>query len=151
VAFDAESKIVASAGLDGTVKLWSIDGHSVKTLSGHQGAVNDIALCQKTNLFVSGSSDKTAKLWQLDGTLLKTFEANDAIIGVDCSENGEYIATSGLDNAVTIWKADGTFLKTLKEHGASGSGCRLEQPMVWWQLLAATMVLRNFGGATNFY
>lgn len=117
-AFDAEGKIVASAGVDGTVKLWSIDGGLLKTLKGHESAVWDVAFCQQTNLLVSASTDKTAKLWRLDGTLIGNFAADDALVGTDCSDNGEYIATSGKDNVVKIWKSDGTFLKTLKEHKA---------------------------------
>lgn len=118
VAFDADSQIIASAGLDRTVKLWQIDGKLLKNLEGHQAAVWDVAFCQKTNLLVSVSSDKTAKIWQTDGTLVRTLQGNDVIIGVDCSENGEYIATSGKDNLVTIWKSDGTFVRNLKKHDA---------------------------------
>ena len=118
VAFDANSQIVASGGSDAVVKLWSIDGTLLKTLNGHKGHIPNLAFCQQTNLLLSASTDKTAKLWQLDGTLVRTFRGDDVIIGADCSDNGEYIATSGLDNAVTIWKPDGTFLKKLKKHGA---------------------------------
>jgi YD repeat-containing protein len=117
-AFDAESKIVASAGVDGTVKLWSIDGALLKTLKGHESAVWDVAFCQQTNLLVSASTDKTAKLWRLDGTFVRSLLADEALVGIDCSDNGEYIATSGKDSRVKIWKPDGTFLKTLKEHKA---------------------------------
>ncbi len=118
VAFDPESQIVASAGVDRTVKLWQIDGKLLRNLEGHQAAVWDVAFCQKTNLLVSVSSDKTAKLWQKDGTLVRTLPGNDVIIGVDCSDNGEYIATSGKDNVVTLWKPDGTFVRNLKKHDA---------------------------------
>ncbi len=118
VAFNSESQIVASAGVDGTVKLWRTDGTLLKSLIGHQEPIWDVAFCQKTNLLVSVSSDKTAKLWTTDGTLVKTFQTDHVTIGVDCSENAEFIATSGSDNAVKLWHADGTFVRTLKKHNA---------------------------------
>ena len=39
--------------------------------------------------------------------------------GVDCSDNGEFIATSGKDNAVNIWQSDGNFIRTVRGHGAT--------------------------------
>ncbi|MEB3882669.1 WD40 repeat domain-containing protein, partial [Lyngbya sp. CCY1209] len=116
VAFDATGQIVASAGVDNAVKLWSLDGQLLKTLAGHEAPVWDVAFCQKTNLLVSASSDRTAKLWRLDGTLLRTFRGQEAMSGVDCSENGQYIATGGQDNVIHIWQSDGTLLQILKKH-----------------------------------
>ncbi|MBD2481388.1 WD40 repeat domain-containing protein [Planktothrix sp. FACHB-1365] len=48
--------------------------------------------------------------------MLATFPTDNVIFGVDCSDNGEYIATGGNDNSVKIWQPDGTFLKTLSKH-----------------------------------
>ncbi|MEB3882093.1 AAA-like domain-containing protein [Lyngbya sp. CCY1209] len=118
VAFDSESQMIAVAQVDGRVKLWSIDGKFSKNLDGHRGPVWDVAFCPQTNLFVSVSSDQTAKLWRRDGTLVRTLQGEEALIGVDCSDRGPYIATSGQDRAVTIWHSDGTSFGTLREHKA---------------------------------
>jgi WD40 repeat protein len=116
VAFSRDSQIIASAGVDNLVKIWTVDGKLLNTLVGHEGSVWDVAFCQETNLLVSGSGDKTAKLWRTDGTLVKTFPAGDVLLGVDCSDNGEYIATSGNDSGVKIWRTDGTLVSTLRKH-----------------------------------
>ncbi|MGC9526622.1 MAG: AAA-like domain-containing protein [Limnospira sp.] len=116
VAFDANSQIVATAGVDGLVKLWTVDGQFLTPLEGHQSSVWDVAFCEKTNLLLSGSADRTAKLWRTDGTLVKTFQAEDVILGVDCSKNGEFIAAGGNDNVVKIWRTDGTLVRTLRKH-----------------------------------
>ncbi|MGI0497204.1 AAA-like domain-containing protein [Limnospira platensis] len=118
VAFDNNSQIVASVALDGLMKFWSIDGRLLNTIEAHEAAIWDVAFCYDTNLLVSVSTDQTAKIWTTDGTLVRTLEEKDAILGVDCSANGEFIATSGRNNTVTIWQTDGTFMKTLKRHNA---------------------------------
>ncbi|RAQ49186.1 sugar-binding protein [Arthrospira sp. O9.13F] len=125
VAFDQTSQIVASVSVDGLIKLWSIDGRLLNTIEAHQGAVWGVAFCYDTNLLVSVSTDKTAKIWTIDGTLVRTMQEKDVILGVDCSANGEFIATSGTNNTVTIWKTDGTFIKTLQRHNAVVRGVAL--------------------------
>ncbi|MBD2325731.1 AAA-like domain-containing protein [Alkalinema sp. FACHB-956] len=118
VAFSANSQYLVSVGVDRTVRFWTVDGKLLKTQTDHQNAVWDIALCQASNLFVSASGDRTAKIWRADGTLVRTLVGNHPMLGVACSRNGEYIATSGTDNWVKIWKSDGTFIRNLKQHNA---------------------------------
>jgi WD40 repeat protein len=114
-----ERGIVASAGVDNTIKLWNVNGELLETLQGHQAPVWSVAFCPKTNLLVSGSSDLTTKLWHLDGTLARTLQADSPILAVDCSANGQYIATGGQDRFVNLWKPDGTLIRTLKQHNAA--------------------------------
>ncbi len=118
VAFNEDGQTLATTGLDGTLQLWSRTGKLLKTLTGHQGSVWDVAFCPNTNLFVSVSSDSTAKLWNLDGTLVRTLQGENVMLGVDCSKNGQFIATSGKGNTIQIWKSDGTLIRTLRKHQA---------------------------------
>ncbi|MGG6266021.1 AAA-like domain-containing protein [Leptolyngbya sp. AN03gr2] len=117
-AFSPDGQTIASAGVDQTIKLWTVSGKLLKTLSGHQGAVWDVAFCPQKNLIVSVSSDRTAKVWNSDGNLVRTLQGERPMIGVTCSLNGHYIATSGTDNMVSLWKSDGTFVRHLKRHNA---------------------------------
>jgi WD40 repeat protein len=59
-----------SAGLDHTLQLWRIsDGHHVRTLNQHVGAVNDVVVRPKVKSdrqteLASASEDRTVRIWQ---------------------------------------------------------------------------------------
>jgi WD40 repeat protein len=55
-----------SGGADGTLRLWGLPrGKLLQTLSGHQGAVNGVALSADGLQAISGGPDHTVRLWQL--------------------------------------------------------------------------------------
>ena len=119
-AFSPDSQQLAGAIMDGTVQRWTVQGEPLQPFLGHQAEVWDIAYCPDGRL-VTVSSDRTAKVWTPDGELLHTLQTAEqpALLGVDCSDNGEFIATSGKDNAVNIWQSDGNFIRTVRGHGAT--------------------------------
>ena len=120
VAFSPDSRQVAGAILNGTIQRWTLDGRSLPSLEGHQEEVWDVAYCPHVNRLVSVSSDRTLRIWSSNGELLRDLPAPEqsALLGVDCSDNGNTIATSGKGNSITIWRSDGTFIRTLRGHGA---------------------------------
>ncbi|MEP6516779.1 AAA-like domain-containing protein [Microcoleus vaginatus] len=113
VDISPDSKLIASASVDKTVKIWRRDGTEIATLTGHQALVRRVKFSPDGQLIASGSDDGTVKLWKLDGTLLKTFQGNSlAVWGVAFSPDGQIIASTSQDNTVKLWKLDGTLLKT---------------------------------------
>ena len=67
VAFSANSRIIASAGSDGTILFW--DAHSGKVaerLAGHRGAVNALCFHSQGQLLASAAGDQTIRIWQWD-------------------------------------------------------------------------------------
>ena len=121
VAFSPDGTQIAAGILDGTIQRWTLQGQPLPTLTGHQAEIWDVAYCPQSNTLVSVSSDRTAKVWSPDGTLLQTLQTAEApaLIGVDCSDRGNYIAVTGKDNTVSIWQTDGTFVRTLRGHTAT--------------------------------
>jgi WD40 repeat protein len=55
---------VASAGIDGTVRLWELpSGRSLMTLRGHPSGVWGVALAADGGLLASAGVDGTVKIW----------------------------------------------------------------------------------------
>jgi WD40 repeat protein len=123
VSFSPDRKTIASAHEDNTVKLWSIDGTLLKTLTGHSDAVKGVSFSPDRKTIASASDDGTVKLWSIDGTLLKTLTGHsDAVNGVSFSPAGKIIASASSDKTVKLWSIDGTLLKTLTGHSDAVNG-----------------------------
>jgi ABC-type phosphate transport system substrate-binding protein/tetratricopeptide (TPR) repeat protein len=61
-----DGQTVATAGKDGTAKLWGVDGTGKATLSGHQGPVNAVAM-KPDGTVVTGGEDGTVRQWDGSG------------------------------------------------------------------------------------
>lgn len=95
---------IASAGADGTVKLWSLKTETpIKTLKGHQGAVNAVAISDNAKLVVSGSEDGTVRVWEREtGRQLHAFPSGDGPVNdvMFAPDNKHIILASG---SIQVW------------------------------------------------
>ncbi|MEO0684895.1 MAG: WD40 repeat domain-containing protein, partial [Cyanobacteria bacterium J06649_11] len=118
-------KIIASASLDNTVKLWDRQNKLLKTLEGHTAPVNTVAFSPQGfgEMIVSGARDGTIKYWNIDGKLLQTFKAHTAAVRkVVISSDGKIIVSASKDGTVKLWNTDGNLIKTLTGHTAGVEG-----------------------------
>ncbi|RCJ17383.1 hypothetical protein A6770_34045 [Nostoc minutum NIES-26] len=117
VSFSPDGEILASAGTDNTIKLWSPDGKLLTTLTGHSDAVNSVSFSPDSQILASASTDNTIKLWSRDGKLLNIFTGHiDGVNSVAFSPNGKIIASGSNDNTIRLWSRNGKLLAILSGH-----------------------------------
>ncbi|MEP0949257.1 TIR domain-containing protein [Leptolyngbya subtilissima DQ-A4] len=117
VEFSPDGKLLASASLDGSVKLWQPDGILINTFQGPDGGgLADVSFSPDGQTLAAGGED-TVYLWSTAGELLRTLQGHgDWVSSVRFSPDGQKIASASADKTVRIWRQDGTSLATLTGH-----------------------------------
>ncbi|PZV00401.1 MAG: hypothetical protein DCF32_17615 [Leptolyngbya sp.] len=118
VEFSPDGKLLASASLDGTVKVWQPDGRLVNTLQGPGGGgLVDVSFSPDGQTLAAGGADTKIYLWNMAGELVKTLQGHENwVYSVRFSPDGQQIASASIDKTVRIWRQDGTPLATLTGH-----------------------------------
>lgn len=109
VEFSPDGSVLATAGDDRQIRLWSADGTQLlRTIPAHDGAVLSIAWHPNSRLLASSSVDGTVKLWDsATGTLVRTLVGHRRYVtSVKFSPAGEQIATAGFDTTIKLWNAE---------------------------------------------
>src|SRR5918992_3170335 len=94
----------------------------LRTLEGHQGAVNSVAFDPQGGMLASGSFDHTVKLWEpRSGKLLRTLEGHKSpVLSVAFDPQGGTLASGSGDKTVKLWEArSGKLLRMLGGHQGS--------------------------------
>jgi WD40 repeat protein len=120
ISFSPDGKTIATASHDHTVKLWSLDGTLLNTLTKHTDEVTSVNFSPKENLLASASKDNTIKLWTRDGKFLQSIPAHaDRVNSISFSPDGKFLASASNDSTVKLWKVTNhnlTLLREMKGH-----------------------------------
>ncbi|BAT91583.1 hypothetical protein LR48_Vigan05g214800 [Vigna angularis] len=123
VAFNPQDpSTFASASLDGTLKIWSLDSSVPKfTLEGHNKGVNcvDYFISNGKQYLLSGSDDYTAKVWDYQSrNCVQTLEGHENNVSAICAHPElPIILTASEDSTVKIWDAVTYRLQTTLNFG----------------------------------
>lgn len=104
LAFSPDGTILASAGADNLIKLWSVpDGRPVRTLAGHEGTVKGLDFTPDGKTLVSGSADKTVRWWDLAaGAPSGILTLSTPVACLDLSSDGKTLALGDERGRVSI-------------------------------------------------
>jgi WD40 repeat protein len=70
VSFSPDSKMIASASPDESVRLWHLEDGTSQVFP-HQAQVNRVPFSPSGQILASASENQTIKFWNLDGKLLQ--------------------------------------------------------------------------------
>lgn len=121
VYFSPDSSFIASASFDDKIKLWSLNGTLLSTLTGHRDRVNDLSFSRDGQIIVSASNDSTVRLWKrnpITGTFEKNLckilrEHNARVNRVSISPDSQIIASASDDKTVILWNREGKLINKI--------------------------------------
>jgi WD40 repeat protein len=123
MAFHPKQSIVAIAGNDNTVKVFSLLGKELLFSIPTQNTVRALAFSPDGSWLVTASDDHRIRVWDSEtGDEKLSMSQDDSVTDVVVSPNGRWIATTGEDRTARVWDAvTGTeiFQIPLKASGAS--------------------------------
>ncbi|NJK37185.1 MAG: AAA family ATPase [Oscillatoriales cyanobacterium SM2_3_0] len=127
VTYSPDGTLIATAGNDQTVKLWSRQGKLLRILN-HNAPVTDVSISSQGIIATvtldpeslnNPSERNRVHLWRLNGEPLPhapITHNNAPIASANFSPDGQTLASASWDKTIKLWKLDGTPIRTLVGH-----------------------------------
>jgi len=111
LASDACNRLVASAGLDGVLRVWSFSKRTLQKEIPVGSAVAKMAHHPSTSLVALACDDLTIRMYDIEAMrLVRRFNGHaDRVTDLQLSEDCRWLFSSSMDNTVRVWDVPGTF------------------------------------------
>jgi hypothetical protein len=109
LAFTEDGAVLASAGLDGTVRLWDgRTGAAIRTIKDQSGRVISVSVSPDGQVLATGGDDGKLRVWAVaDGALVRAIPAHRGPIdAVRFGPDGQTIVTASDDGSVGVFHRD---------------------------------------------
>jgi WD40 repeat protein len=133
LAFAPDERMLISAGVDCTIKLWRADSEQlhqiapIASIPAHSDRIRALAFSPDGRHFASGSADRTIRVWRmLDRGLAQTMSSSGGgVEAVSFSPDGTQLASGSRDRHARLWDVrSGRCVRIFEAHnGAVESLC----------------------------
>lgn len=108
VQFSAQGDRIATASLDGTVRIWDSEGRKQLVYDGHEEPVSDVCWHPNGQQLASACLDGSVRIWTIEGRTLAVMRDHDAPVNaVAWNPNGQILASGCENKVIRYWNPDG--------------------------------------------